>query len=313
MTEQQQEQTAPVDWEAIVRDRERELKQVGEARHRAETERDTARQHAAAIAAQRDRLRQRMNNLADRWDAALAVDKPYARALRAEISCAPFEPEACLAVQQYRADNGTTKWAFRCWGTDICDGWLSLGHDTERWAEIARDRHVAEDHTAPESRPSCPDPVECGHEAALADAEKRAEQLEDSLSVVYDTSNRSEAARARAEQRAAELRVRLNDAEAGITAAIRQRKTAEDRSRRAEAALTGIRDAARLHRQQLISTSELYAAIEALDQPEPAPALLRAARLADLAREILYASHNISSQDWARWRETLDNLTEQQS
>ncbi|MER5694902.1 hypothetical protein ACWDBO_31330 [Streptomyces mirabilis] len=32
-----EEQAAPVDWQAIVRDRERELKKVGEARHRAET------------------------------------------------------------------------------------------------------------------------------------------------------------------------------------------------------------------------------------------------------------------------------------
>lgn len=60
---------------------------------RAERERDTARQHAAAIAAQRDRLRQRMHTLADRWDNALPVDKPYARTLRAEISVAPFHPE----------------------------------------------------------------------------------------------------------------------------------------------------------------------------------------------------------------------------
>lgn len=42
-------------------------------------ERDEARQSAAAIAAQRDRLRIRMNNLADRWEHALAPDKPYAR------------------------------------------------------------------------------------------------------------------------------------------------------------------------------------------------------------------------------------------
>ncbi|MFE2485998.1 hypothetical protein ACFXGR_22410 [Streptomyces mirabilis] len=34
----QREQSAPVDWQAIVRDRERELKEVGKARHHAETE-----------------------------------------------------------------------------------------------------------------------------------------------------------------------------------------------------------------------------------------------------------------------------------
>lgn len=115
----------------------------------AERERDEARQHAAAIAAQRDRLRIRMNALADRWDHALAVDKSYARTLRAEISVAPFHGTS-TAVQPYRADDGSRKWAARCWGTETCDGWLSLDHDTERWAEIARDRHIAEDHTAPD-------------------------------------------------------------------------------------------------------------------------------------------------------------------
>jgi hypothetical protein len=113
-------------------------------------ERDEARQHAAAIAAQRDRLRQRMNNLADRWETALPGQPHhgFATALRAEISVAPFHGEH-TAVQQYRADDGSQKWAARCWGTDTCDGWLSLDHDTERWAEIARDRHVAEAHTEP--------------------------------------------------------------------------------------------------------------------------------------------------------------------
>lgn len=111
-------------------------------------ERDEARQHAAAIAAQRDRLRQRMNALADRWDNALPVDKPYARTLRAEISVAPFHPDVSLVVQPYRADDGTQKWAVRCWGTDTCDGFLSLDHDSQQWAERARDRHAAEAHAA---------------------------------------------------------------------------------------------------------------------------------------------------------------------
>lgn len=142
-----EEQAAPVDWQAIAKQRERELKNVGEARHRAEQERDEARQHAAAIAAQRDRLRQRMNALADRWD--LEGPPPGNRPLtelRAEISCDPFEPDACLVVQPYRADDGTQKWAFRCWGTDTCDGWLGLGHHTEASAQRERDRHVAEEH-----------------------------------------------------------------------------------------------------------------------------------------------------------------------
>jgi predicted aminopeptidase len=108
-------------------------------------ERDQARQHTAAIAAQRDRLRIRMNALADRWDTALAVDKPYARTLRAEISVAPLEPAASLAVQPY-TERGQQLWAFRCWGTDRCDGWLGLGHHSENSANRERDRHIAEEH-----------------------------------------------------------------------------------------------------------------------------------------------------------------------
>ena len=36
----EQEQAAPVDWQAVVKRRERELRTVGEARHRAEQQRD---------------------------------------------------------------------------------------------------------------------------------------------------------------------------------------------------------------------------------------------------------------------------------
>ncbi|MGK9463957.1 hypothetical protein ACSLFT_28585 [Streptomyces sp. G6] len=108
-------------------------------------ERDEARQHAATIAAQRDRLRQRMHALADRWDSALAPDKPYARALRAEISVAPFDPDGAMSVQEYR-EHGRRLWAFRCWGTETCDGWLGLGHHTETSAMLERERHVAEEH-----------------------------------------------------------------------------------------------------------------------------------------------------------------------
>lgn len=58
-------------------------------------ERNEARQHAATIAAQRDRLRIRMNTLADRWD--LEGPPPGNRPLtelRAEISVAPVAPDA---------------------------------------------------------------------------------------------------------------------------------------------------------------------------------------------------------------------------
>ncbi|MFI1728212.1 hypothetical protein ACH40E_03020 [Streptomyces acidicola] len=48
---------------------------------------------------------------------------------------------------------------------------------------------------------------------------------------------------------------------------------ATTRAARAEAALARIRDAAALHRQQLLTTTELYAVIEAaLDEPSPAAA-----------------------------------------
>jgi hypothetical protein len=114
----------------------------------AEREREVGRQHAAAIAAQRDRLRQRMNALADRWDNALAVDKPYARTLRNEITCAPFDPDGAMTVQEY-TERGRRLWAFRCWGTDTCDGWLGLGHHTQTSALAERERHVAEAHNEP--------------------------------------------------------------------------------------------------------------------------------------------------------------------
>ncbi|MFE3855283.1 hypothetical protein ACFXPN_29645 [Streptomyces griseorubiginosus] len=129
---------------------------------RAEAERDVARQHSATIAAQRDRLRQRMNALAERWD--LQGPPPGNRPLtelRAEISVAPFNGEHTV-VQSYRADDHTIKWAARCWGTETCDGWLSLDHDTERWAEIARDRHVAQEHvSAGEAQTPTEDTVTC--------------------------------------------------------------------------------------------------------------------------------------------------------
>jgi hypothetical protein len=58
------------------------------------------------------------------------------------------EPHTGLVVQPYRTDRGENAWVFRCWGTDTCDGWLSLDHSSQQSAERARDRHVAEEHTA---------------------------------------------------------------------------------------------------------------------------------------------------------------------
>lgn len=51
-----------------------------------------------------------------------------------------------LVIQPYRTDRGDPAWVFRCWGTDTCDGWLSLDHTSQQSAERARDRHVAEEH-----------------------------------------------------------------------------------------------------------------------------------------------------------------------
>jgi hypothetical protein len=59
------------------------------------------------------------------------------------------EPHTGLVVQPYRNDRGENAWVFRCWGTDTCDGWLSLDHYSEQSAERARDRHAAEEHGAP--------------------------------------------------------------------------------------------------------------------------------------------------------------------
>jgi hypothetical protein len=37
-------------------------------------------------------------------------------------------------------------WAWRCWGTDDCDGWLSHGHTSAAAARRAYDRHVQREH-----------------------------------------------------------------------------------------------------------------------------------------------------------------------
>lgn len=52
-----------------------------------------------------------------------------------------------LVVQPYRNDQGRPAWVFRCWGTDDCDGWLSLDHASAQSAACALTRHVEECHT----------------------------------------------------------------------------------------------------------------------------------------------------------------------
>lgn len=58
-------------------------------------------------------------------------------------------PDHTLVVEPYRNDWREHVWAFRCWGTPTCDGWLSLDHSSQQSAERARDRHVAEQHSEP--------------------------------------------------------------------------------------------------------------------------------------------------------------------
>lgn len=56
------------------------------------------------------------------------------------------QPHTGLVVRSCRNDHGLLRWVFRCWGTDTCDGSLSLDHVSENSATSARDRHIAEAH-----------------------------------------------------------------------------------------------------------------------------------------------------------------------
>jgi hypothetical protein len=73
----------------------------------------------------------------------LATEAEHAAAHLATIGA----PDG-LVIEPYRNDRHDNVWVFRCWGTDDCDGYLSLDHSSQQSAERARDRHVAEDHTA---------------------------------------------------------------------------------------------------------------------------------------------------------------------
>lgn len=92
----------------------------------------------------------------------LAADT--AEAVR-QMDADPAHPHTGLVVQPYR-DHGVEKWVFRCWGTDTCDGWLSLDHTSQQWAEAARDRHLAEDHKEqpmPTEKPDCTATIDGPH------------------------------------------------------------------------------------------------------------------------------------------------------
>lgn len=172
----QQERAAPVDWQAIANGRERELKQVGEARRRAET--DLAWQQSVNSdlrvenQARGEKLA-RVRELRDTW-LRMTLEPGQVRRLLDGITHAldgPKETDATqpapgfvpaavpkhiprtgdpahtLVVEPYRNDRNQDRWVFRCWGTDGgCDGWLGLGHHSEQSAQRERDRHIAEHH-----------------------------------------------------------------------------------------------------------------------------------------------------------------------
>lgn len=80
-------------------------------------------------------------------------DADTARRVLRMMSASPSIPKAGVIVNPY-GDHGKIKWVFRCWGTDDgCDGWLSLDHASQASAESARDRHLAEAHTAAAEQP----------------------------------------------------------------------------------------------------------------------------------------------------------------
>jgi hypothetical protein len=58
-----------------------------------------------------------------------------------------------LVVQPYRDDQNRARWVFRCWGTDTCDGWLSLDHTSAQTAARALTSHVEEFHQVGSSVP----------------------------------------------------------------------------------------------------------------------------------------------------------------
>ncbi|MFF8829300.1 hypothetical protein [Streptomyces sp. NPDC015131] len=64
-----------------------------------------------------------------------------------------------LEVAEYRHDHGHLAWAWRCWGDESCDGWLSLDHTSVEAATRAARKHHAEEHaTAATYEPKEPRP-----------------------------------------------------------------------------------------------------------------------------------------------------------
>lgn len=108
----------------------------------------TTEEKYAGIAAWTAELAQAREPAATRPGPVVPVDASpdaTAEAVR-QMDADTTQPHTGLVVQPYR-ERGEQLWVFRCWGTDTCDGWLSLGHHNEQSAQRARDRHVAEEHT----------------------------------------------------------------------------------------------------------------------------------------------------------------------
>jgi hypothetical protein len=79
-----------------------------------------------------------------------------------QMDADPHGLKAGMTVQPYR-EHGHEKWVFRCWGTDTCDGILSLDHTNQQAAERARDRHLAEGHPEEKPMPTCTATIEGPH------------------------------------------------------------------------------------------------------------------------------------------------------
>jgi hypothetical protein len=141
-----------------------------------------------ALYADRERLAATLREVLDAFEAywarasycgsgGSAVQPEHLQAWRATLTqpaaaTEATEPHTGLVVQPYRNDAGQPVWVFRCWGTDTCDGYLSLDHTSRQWAERARDRHAAEDH--PPTPVPCPACARAG-QAGLAPTELHAE------------------------------------------------------------------------------------------------------------------------------------------
>ncbi|GAA3384418.1 hypothetical protein [Streptomyces racemochromogenes] len=52
-----------------------------------------------------------------------------------------------VTVTTYRTDDNRPAWAWRCWGSGDCDGWLHLDCGSEQRAQRLAERHLADHHS----------------------------------------------------------------------------------------------------------------------------------------------------------------------